>query len=91
MPWAAVFIRMKFIMAWFTVQRQQRRWHFSDDVFVINSFSKYFGMTGWRIGWLIVPDEFVDATEKLAQNIFIATSTQSQYAALAAFDEDTLG
>ncbi len=63
---------------------------FSDDVFVINSFSKYFGMTGWRIGWLIVPDEFVDATEKLAQNIFIATSTQSQYAALAAFDEATL-
>jgi aspartate/methionine/tyrosine aminotransferase len=63
---------------------------FSEDVFVINSFSKYFGMTGWRIGWLIVPDEFVDATEKLAQNIFIATSTQSQYAALAAFDEATL-
>lgn len=62
----------------------------SNDAFVINSFSKYFGMTGWRIGWLIVPDEFVNATEKLAQNIFIATSTQSQYAALAAFDEDTL-
>lgn len=63
---------------------------FSDDVFVINSFSKYFGMTGWRIGWLIVPDAFVDATEKLAQNIFIATATQSQYAALAAFDDVTL-
>jgi aspartate/methionine/tyrosine aminotransferase len=63
---------------------------FSDDVFVINSFSKYFGMTGWRIGWLIVPDEFVEATEKLAQNIFIATATLSQYAALAAFDEATL-
>jgi aspartate/methionine/tyrosine aminotransferase len=63
---------------------------FSDDVFVVNSFSKYFGMTGWRIGWLIVPDEFIEATEKLAQNIYIATSTQSQYAALAAFDENTL-
>jgi len=63
---------------------------FSDDVFVINSFSKYFGMTGWRIGWLIVPDDFIDVTEKLAQNIFIATSTQSQYAALAAFDDQTL-
>ncbi|MEI7993281.1 MAG: aminotransferase class I/II-fold pyridoxal phosphate-dependent enzyme [Methylococcaceae bacterium] len=63
---------------------------FSDDVFVINSFSKYFGMTGWRVGWLIVPDEFIQATEKLAQNIYIATSTQSQYAALAAFDENTL-
>lgn len=63
---------------------------FSDNVFVINSFSKYFGMTGWRVGWLIVPDEFVCATEKLAQNIFIATATHSQHAALAAFDEHTL-
>lgn len=63
---------------------------FSDDVFVINSFSKYFAMTGWRIGWLIVPDSFVEATEKLAQNIFIATSTDAQYAALAAFDTETL-
>ena len=63
---------------------------FNDDVFVINSFSKYFGMTGWRVGWMVVPDEFVEATEKLAQNIFISTSTHSQYAALAAFDERTL-
>lgn len=63
---------------------------YADNVFVINSFSKYFGMTGWRIGWLIVPDEFVEATEKLAQNIFIATPTLSQYAALAAFDMLTL-
>jgi aspartate/methionine/tyrosine aminotransferase len=63
---------------------------FSDEVFVINSFSKYFGMTGWRIGWLIVPNDFVEAAEKLAQNIFIATSSDAQYAALAAFDEDTL-
>ncbi len=63
---------------------------FSDNVFVINSFSKYFGMTGWRVGWLIVPEAFVDATEKLAQNIFIATATHSQYAALVAFDPHTL-
>lgn len=63
---------------------------FSDDVFVINSFSKFFGMTGWRIGWLIVPEEFIKATEKLAQNIFIATSSDAQYAAMAAFDEATL-
>jgi len=63
---------------------------FSNDVFVINSFSKYFAMTGWRIGWLIVPEGFIEATEKLAQNIFIATSTDAQYAALAAFDADTL-
>jgi aspartate/methionine/tyrosine aminotransferase len=62
---------------------------FSDDVWVINSFSKYFGMTGWRVGWLIVPDPYVDAVEKLAQNIFIATSTHSQYAAMAAFEEET--
>jgi len=63
---------------------------FSDNVFVINSFSKYFAMTGWRIGWLIVPEGFIEATEKLAQNIFIATATDAQYAALAAFDTETL-
>ena len=63
---------------------------FSDQVFVINSFSKYFGMTGWRAGWLIVPEAYTAATEKLAQNIFISTSSHSQYAALAAFDEQTL-
>jgi aspartate/methionine/tyrosine aminotransferase len=62
---------------------------YSDDVFVINSFSKYYGMTGWRIGWLVVPEDFVEAAEKLAQNIFIAAPTHSQYAALAAFDVDT--
>jgi aspartate/methionine/tyrosine aminotransferase len=63
---------------------------FSDNVFVINSFSKYFGMTGWRIGWLVVPEDFVEATEKLAQNIFIATATHSQFAALSAFDATTM-
>ena len=63
---------------------------FSDDVFVINSFSKYFGMTGWRIGWLIVPEVFIEPVEKLAQNLFIATSTASQYAALAAFEPETI-
>jgi len=63
---------------------------FSDEVFVINSFSKYFGMTGWRIGWLIVPEIFIEATEKLSQNIFISTSSDAQHAALAAFDDATL-
>lgn len=63
---------------------------FSDQVFVVNSFSKYFGMTGWRVGWLIVPELFASATEKLAQNIFISTSSHSQYSALAAFDKETL-
>ena len=63
---------------------------YSDDVFVINSFSKYYSMTGWRIGWLIVPEQFIDPVERLAQNIFISTPTVSQYAALAAFTEDNL-
>jgi aspartate/methionine/tyrosine aminotransferase len=63
---------------------------YSDNVFVINSFSKYFGMTGWRIGWLIVPEDFIGAAEKLAQNIFISAPCNSQYAALAAFDAKTL-
>lgn len=71
-------------------QRASSSLEFSDQVFVINSFSKYFAMTGWRIGWLIVPEGFIEAIEKLAQNLFIATSTDAQYAALAAFDSDTL-
>lgn len=58
------------------------------EVFVLNSFSKYFGMTGWRIGWLVVPPAFTTAVEKLAQNIFIATSTPAQYGAIAAFSVD---
>ncbi len=57
----------------------------SDEVFVINSFSKYFGMTGWRLGWLVAPPRHVRAIEKLAQNIYIAPSTVAQHAALAAF------
>lgn len=58
----------------------------SDQVFVINSFSKYFGMTGWRLGWAVVPDWAIDAAERLAQNLFISAPTVSQLAALAAFD-----
>lgn len=61
----------------------------TDQAFVINSFSKYFGMTGWRLGWLVVPDGYVDAVDKLAQNIFLAAPTVSQHAALAAFSLDT--
>lgn len=63
---------------------------FSDEVFVINSFSKYFGMTGWRIGWLIAPQAYCPAVEKLAQNLFISAAAHSQYAALAAFNSDNL-
>ncbi|MBW8053685.1 MAG: aminotransferase class I/II-fold pyridoxal phosphate-dependent enzyme [Nitrospira sp.] len=57
----------------------------SQDVFVVNSFSKYYGMTGWRVGWLVTPEVYSSAIDKLAQNIFIATGTPSQYGALAAF------
>ncbi len=62
----------------------------SDDLFVINSFSKYFQMTGWRLGWLVVPAAYVREVEKLAQNLFISASTPAQHAALAAFHPDTL-
>ena len=62
-----------------------------DDVFVLNSFSKYFGMTGWRLGWLVVPESVEDAVRKLAQNLFISAPTVAQYAALAAFDADAMG
>ena len=62
----------------------------SDDVFVVNSFSKYFGMTGWRLGWLVAPDAYVSDIDKLAQNLFLAAPTVSQHAALKAFDEETI-
>jgi aspartate/methionine/tyrosine aminotransferase len=62
----------------------------SDDLFVINSFSKYFQMTGWRLGWVVVPPAYVREVEKLAQNLFISPSTPAQYAALAAFDVETI-
>jgi aspartate/methionine/tyrosine aminotransferase len=60
----------------------------SDDVYVINSFSKYFSMTGWRIGWMVVPEDHVRVIERLAQNMFICASHASQVAALAAMDCD---
>jgi len=62
----------------------------SDEVFVINSFSKYFGMTGWRIGWLVAPEAYVDAVDRLAQNIFLAASTPAQHAALVALEPKTI-
>ena len=58
----------------------------SPSAIVVNSFSKYFSMTGWRIGWLVLPEELTVAVEQLAQNLFINAATVSQYAALAAFD-----
>ena len=59
---------------------------YSDEAIVINSFSKYFSMTGWRLGWMIVPDNMLRSVECLAQNIFISPQTLSQRAALSAFD-----
>jgi aspartate/methionine/tyrosine aminotransferase len=61
-----------------------------EDVFVINSFSKYFQMTGWRLGWMVAPPQFVRAIEVLAQNLFISPSTVAQHAALACFDPGTI-
>ncbi len=61
----------------------------SDQCFVINSFSKYFGMTGWRIGWMVVPEFYVDAIDRIAQNIFLAPPTISQHAALTALKKET--
>ena len=60
----------------------------SDDVYVINSFSKYFSMTGWRIGWMVVPEDHVRMIERLAQNLFICPPHASQVAALAAMECD---
>lgn len=59
------------------------------DALVLNSFSKYFGMTGWRLGWMVAPQEHVAALERMAQNFFIAPPTMSQHAALAAFLPET--
>lgn len=61
-----------------------------DNVFVINSFSKYFNMTGWRLGWMVAPDAYVSDLDKLSQNIFLSAPTPAQMAALAAFEPETL-
>lgn len=61
-----------------------------DDVIVINSFSKYFHMTGWRLGWMIVPDGMVEAVEKIASSLAICAPTLAQHAALACFTDDAL-
>jgi len=62
---------------------------FAADVFVIGSFSKYFGMTGWRVGWLVAPADAVVELEKIAQNLFISVSAIAPHAALAAFLPET--
>jgi aspartate/methionine/tyrosine aminotransferase len=61
-----------------------------DDIVSVNSFSKYFGMTGWRLGWLVLPPALVPAIERLAQNLYICPSTLAQMAALAAFEPESI-
>jgi aspartate/methionine/tyrosine aminotransferase len=61
-----------------------------DDVISINSFSKYFSMTGWRLGWLVLPEALVPAVERLAQNLYICPSTVAQHAALACFEPEAI-
>jgi aspartate/methionine/tyrosine aminotransferase len=71
-------------------QRDRTILELADDVFVINSFSKYFGMTGWRLGWLVAPEAYMADVEKLAQNLFISASDIAQAAALAAFSPEAI-
>jgi len=71
-------------------ERAHSALEFTDRVFVANSFSKYFGMTGWRLGWAVVPEDFTEMAERLAQNLFISAPTPAQAAALAAFSPDNL-
>jgi aspartate/methionine/tyrosine aminotransferase len=61
-----------------------------DDIWIIQSFSKYFQMTGWRLGWMVIPEAYVRDVEKLAQNLTLCPSTPAQYGALAAFAPETL-
>jgi aspartate/methionine/tyrosine aminotransferase len=61
-----------------------------EDIVVINSFSKYFNMTGWRLGWLVVPESMVPQIEKLAQNLFICASSIAQHAAVACFSPESI-
>jgi aspartate/methionine/tyrosine aminotransferase len=71
-------------------QRPRSVLEFADDAFVISSFSKYFSMTGWRLGWVVAPDRHVRDLEKLAQNLYISPAAPSQHAALACFEPETL-
>jgi aspartate/methionine/tyrosine aminotransferase len=62
----------------------------NDNLFIVNSFSKYFGMTGWRLGWLVVPEAWIPVMDRLAQNLYLSAPTIAQYAALAAMQPETV-
>jgi len=62
----------------------------TDGAFVVNSFSKYFGMTGWRLGWMVIPEGLTDTINVVAQNFYISSPSVAQYAALAAFEPETI-
>jgi aspartate/methionine/tyrosine aminotransferase len=74
----------------FEAQYGQTALGLGDSVISLNSFSKYFNMTGWRLGWMVLPEALVPTIERLAQNLFICPSTIAQHAALACFEADSL-
>jgi aspartate/methionine/tyrosine aminotransferase len=74
----------------FDAQFGQTALHLDDALISINSFSKYFSMTGWRLGWMVVPEKLVPVIERLAQNLFICPSTVAQHAAIACFEPASL-
>ena len=74
----------------FEAQFGQTALAIDDSIISINSFSKYFNMTGWRLGWMVVPEKLVPVIERLAQNLFICPSTIAQHAALACFEAESL-
>ncbi len=74
----------------FDAQYGQTALALDDSIISINSFSKYFNMTGWRLGWMVVPEKLVPVIERLAQNLFICPSTVAQHAALACFEPESL-
>jgi aspartate/methionine/tyrosine aminotransferase len=74
----------------FEAQFGQTALALDDNIISINSFSKYFNMTGWRLGWMVLPEALVPVVERLAQNLFICPSTISQYAALACFEDTSI-
>jgi aspartate/methionine/tyrosine aminotransferase len=74
----------------FDAQYGQTALAIDDSIISINSFSKYFNMTGWRLGWMVVPEKLVPVIERIAQNLFICPSTIAQHAALACFEPESL-